>query len=401
MRGLTAWLVTRLIPDHERTDDLVVRSRYGRLEGWVSVVLTFAMFLVKIAAGLAVRSVALIADAMHTLSDCATSAVVILGFSIAKKPSDREHPYGHARMEPIATLVVAVLLFVVAAEFLKESVCAIVQPRALRPPPWMIGVLLGTVLIKVFLARFANTLAVTIDSKALKADAIHHLSDVWATGLVVLALVAAQFGFMWVDGAMGLVVCAIIAFSAYAILRETVDTLLGHAPATATIVRIRDLARAFEGVTGVHDITVHEYGRKRLISLHIEVSDKIAVSALHELSEQVEARISEEFEGTTVVHIDPVNKDHPLYAQVRDRIGQLVAADARVASFHDLRIVGTEPDPSKLVFDVVLAGATRRRETEDVIDALRRRLNETFPAMQSRITVEPRYRYTPEPDTRG
>jgi len=188
MTAFTRWAAARLIKDHDQVDSLGVRSRYGALEGWTSIVVNTLLFGVKISVGLLINSIALIADAVHTIADTATSIVVIVGFRVARKPSDREHPFGHGRMESIAALVVALLLFEASFELLRSSVRSTLEPSSATASIGVIVLIIGTIAIKELLARFAYALGDIIDSQALRADALHHRSDVVATALAVVAL---------------------------------------------------------------------------------------------------------------------------------------------------------------------------------------------------------------------
>ena len=230
MKKFTQWIAAKVIKDHQSVNDLKVRSRYGALEGWTSIVINLLLFVVKIVLGLSIRSVSLIADAVHTLADSGTSAVVIIGFKIARKPSDKEHPFGHGRMESVAALVVSVLLFMAGVELVEKSIHAIVKPHSSTAPTGVILVILVTIVIKELMSRFSYQLGEIIDSQALKADALHHRSDVFATALVVVALIATRFGYYNIDGIMGVGVSLIIFYSAFLIAKEAVNPLLGEEP---------------------------------------------------------------------------------------------------------------------------------------------------------------------------
>ena len=395
MKKLTRWIAARFIKNHQQMNDLEVRAGYGMLEGWTSVVGNTILFAIKITVGLSFNSIALIADAVHTLADSVTSVVIIMGFKMARKPSDREHPFGHGRMEAIATLVVAVLLFVAGIELLESSVHAIIQPKATLVSGWVILLIIGTIIIKELMARFAYELGDMIDSRALKADALHHRSDVVATGLVVVALICSRFGYPGVDGLMGIGVSLIIAYSAYSIFKEVIDPLLGEAPSKETLKEIETLAMMTPGVTGVHDIIFHAYGQTSVVSLHLEVSDKESAVKLHDLSADVEERLAVRLGGHIITHIDPINKEHPQYETVVGVINEIISDDRRVQSFHDLRIVGCELNRCKAVFDIVLDDAAGEQESGDIVRAIRAGFCNRFPEMTPVIKVDPKFSYAP------
>jgi len=394
MKKFTQWIAAKAIKDHQNVNDLKVRSRYGTLEGWTSIVINLLLFVIKIVLGLSIRSVSLIADAVHTLADSGTSAVVIIGFKIARKPSDKEHPFGHGKMESVAALVVSVLLFMAGVELLEKSIHAIIKPHSSTAPTGVILVILATIVIKELMARFSYQLGEIIDSQALKADALHHRSDVIATALVVVALIATRFGYHNIDGIMGVGVSLIIFYSAFSIAKEAVNPLLGEAPSKEAIKEIENLALAHEGVSGVHGIIFHKYGYTSVISLHIEVSDNDSASKLHALAEQVEDTITQKIHGMAVVHVDPINKEHPQYEQIFQTINEIISEDRRVNAFHDLRIVGCDANKCNVVFDIGLEQDADEQETYDIIRSITEKFKTKFPEMKTVIKAEPKYAYS-------
>ena len=394
MKRFTRWLVSKSIKDHQNINDIKVRARYGNLEGWTSIVINLLLFAVKITIGLSIKSVALIADAVHTLADSVTSVVIIIGFKIAKKPSDKEHPFGHGRTESVAALIVSVLLFIAGFELLEESIRSIVKPQESTASLNVILIITGTIIIKELMARFSYQLGDIIDSQTLKADALHHRTDVFATGLVVVALIASHFGFRGVDGIMGALVSLIIFYSAYSIAKEAVNPLLGEAPSDETIMEIDSLAKTFDGVLGVHDIIYHKYGQTIIVSLHIEVSDKGSAFDLHELAETVEEAIGQKIGGVVIAHIDPINMDHPQYHAIKQEIEEIVSKDKRVSSFHDLRIIGCALDKCSVVFDIVLEKSADEQDRYDIVRSIRERVGEKFPGMKTAVRVDPKFVYS-------
>jgi len=393
MRKFTHWIVTKTIKDFNRINDLKVRARYGLLEGWVSIVINLLLFFIKGALGLATKSISLIADAIHTLADIATSIVVIIGFKIAKKPSDKEHPFGHGRMEAVATLIVAVLLVVAGVEFLESSIGRIIHPIPVSASWLVLTVITTTVIIKELLALFAKELGVMIDSKTLEADFLHHRSDVIATALVVVALISSRYGYTRIDGCAGVLVSSIIIYSGYIIAKEAVNPLLGEAPSKEFIQKIEEIAKNCEGVYGVHDVIVHQYGQESLVSLHIEVSDDETPVRLHDLSEDVEMKIGDAINGTVVVHIDPINKSHERYSELESAVREMISEDDRIISFHDLRIVGCDNNICNVVFDIVLDDGVDEQEEYDIKQLLKENFTVRFAEMRFVIKSEPKFAY--------
>ena len=392
--GFAQWLAKSLIKDHDKAADMSVRAAYGVLEGWVSIIINTLLFMVKLAMGIAVSSIALVADAVHTLSDTASSIVLITGFNIAKKPSDKEHPFGHGRMEFVTALIIAILLVVTAVELLRISAKNILAPSAVLAGWGVIVIVAGTLAVKELLARFSFELGHIIDSQALKADATHHRSDVFSSIPVIIALIGSRYGLLRLDGIMGVGVSIFIIYSAYKIAKEAIDPLLGEPPAKETIKRIEDIACAHKQVHAVHDIICHKYGQTNVISLHIEVSDKETASVLHDLSERVEADIVKQLGGMVVIHVDPINRDHPLYGPIEKAIAELVGADPRIHKFHDLRIVGCAGQKCNVLFDIVFEQDIDDKEGATIARHISSKLRRRFPRCRFIIKPDPKYAYT-------
>ena len=388
---VSTWIVARLVPGYRNVDDPSVRARIGLLEGWLSVVVNTLLFFLKGALGLATGSVALIGDALHTLADSFTSVVVIFGFRMAEKPPDEKHPFGHGRMEGIAAIVIAVLLGVVALEMGKAAFDRLAHPTISKEiPHWIIWALIGTVLVKELLARFSFDLGEIIKSDALTADGWHHRSDVLATVMVVAAFVGMHWNLVWLDGVMGIGVAVMIAWAAWETISSAINPLLGeHAP-PEMYDEIEHIAKSVPGVRGVHDILVNRYGTLIIISVHIEVSASENATRLHEMSDDVEAALGKRFTGHAIVHIDPLNTDHPHYEEVRRIIAEFLAGEPAVQSFHDLRLVGTAKR-FKVVFDIALKPSAGEVDMSALRARVRHRLREKFSLASLVIDVEPPY----------
>jgi cation diffusion facilitator family transporter len=367
MQRFTRWLAAKTIADYRQVDHPRVRARYAALEGWVSIVLNTLLFVVKLTLGLLTHSVALVADAVHTLSDSATSVLVIIGLKIAGKPADQKHPFGHGKMEPVATLVISVLLFVIGFELLKEALSNIATPSIVEIHWGAIAIVAGTVVVKELMARFAYVIGATIDSDTLKADAAHHRSDALSTVLVLVALIGTHLGALYLDGVMGAGVALIIFYFAYGIARDAIDPLLGEAPPRETIDEIERAASGFPVVQGIHDVLYHKYGSTVDVSLRIEVSGMESAEQLHQLAEAVEEKIGRVVGGRVIVHMDPIDRDHPQYQAVSQALDEVVALCPSVKSFHELRILDEGPKRCKALFYLAL----KEEAPEEVAEILR------------------------------
>lgn len=394
MKKITRWIVKKFIKNSEFINNPYVRSEYGILEGFVSLLINIALFIVKMMIGYSLKSMALIADAFHTLSDSITSGVVILGFLIARKPSDKEHPFGHGQIEPIATLVVSILLFIVGFELAKSSFVKIQSPET-RQASWaIVGIIFVTIILKELLSQFSFELGKMIDSDVLKADALHHRSDAISTVLVIVAMVGARYHVLWLDGLMGFVVSLCICYFAYKIAQDAINPLLGEPPSEELLIAIEKIAMNFDGVHGVHDIIVNQYGQTKIISLHLEVSDKENVNILHALSEKVEEEIAARMEAVVVAHIDPINREHPRYQEFYDFISKIVSDSVRIKNFHELRIVGVSSEKCTLVFDVALQEDVPDKEKFKAVKEILQRFKDVYPLVKINVKVEQRFVYS-------
>ncbi len=327
------------------------RAEIGALEGWVSIVLNAVMFIGKLIFGLIANSVSLIADAFHTLSDVATSIVVIIGFKVAQKPADREHPYGHGRAETIATLTIAILVGMVGLEFIKMGIERLFSNECVETSPLVITIVAITVIIKEWMARFASKLGDLINSDTLRAEAMHHRSDMLSSLLVIVALVGVYFHINWLDGVMALGVAAMMLHSGYEIAMGAIDELLGKPVTKELLNQIKSEAKQIHGVLNSHDIFVHTYGSHKFISIHLEVSEGQTPEETHHIADQVERRLNQSMNAEVVTHIDPVSIEGEAYQKTRDILDNIVKSNQVECSIQDLRIIG-KPNPDAILFEV-------------------------------------------------
>lgn len=340
-RGFTGWLTRCALPANLSPTSPDGRTRIGLLQGIVSIAVNGGLFLIKAVLALLTGSVALWADAVHSLSDVGSSLVVVFGFWWSRKPRDVQHPFGHGRVELITTLVIAVLLVVMSIEFARVSLGRIIDPQPYLAPWWMIGVVAGTILFKHWLSVFALVLARATQSSALAADFWHHVADAFSTLLVLVALIASRYGYYTIDGWSGLGVAAFLLYTGIATARDAISPLLGEAPSPEDVQRIETAAMDVKGVRGVHDLILHTYGDDRLMSLHIEVDANKTALEVHDIAEEVEARVERVMNGgKVIVHVDPIDRTHPQYNEAEGVMRDVVADARHLSEFHDLRLDG-------------------------------------------------------------
>ena len=345
-----------LPPDHPEN-----RTRIGMLEGWVSTAISLVLCVAKGWLGLVSGSVSLIADATNNLMDMGSSLVVALGFQWSRKPSDEEHPFGHGRIEAVATLVLSIALLVVGFEVAKSGIVRLVNPKPVEAPLWIMVAVGITVALKFWLAVFARSLAKLSKSHVLDADAWNHTFDVASTLLVLLALAGSRIGWVALDGWAAILVAMFIVFTGVKFAREAIDILLGKKPDPEEVEAIHRIVEAVEGVLGVHEIMVHQYGDVKMVSFHIEVEATLTVIDAHRMAEVAEEAVESRMLWRAVAHVDPVDRSHPLFEELRMALARHVQADPELIDFHDLRTDGDTP-PYRISFDLVTGMGTRRNK---------------------------------------
>lgn len=301
---LTKLLLRVFVKNYHRPDAPGVRTRLGFLEAWISIAGNLILFFFKIVFAIAVNSVSLMADAFHTLSDMATSIIILFGFRTAGRPSDSKHPYGHGRAENIAALIVAILLIITGIEFIHAAIRRLNNPQPITNTTWIIIIMVISIIIKEWLARFSFHIARIIKSKMLEADAWHHRADSFTSILVILAAVGAKCGFPFLDGVFALIIALLIIWTGFRLARSTASFLLGEAPSPELVNQIITIAASVPGVKGIHGIEIHDYGTTKTCSAHIEVTPNLSTDQSHEIANEVEGALKTRLGLPTVVHID-------------------------------------------------------------------------------------------------
>jgi cation diffusion facilitator family transporter len=282
-------------------------KKYGYFEGIFSVVVNILLFVFKFVFGIVLNSISLIADSLHSLSDVATSAIVIFGFKVSSKPPDAEHPFGHGRAERIVSIVIACLLIVVGLEFFRSGFTRFRNPVPVKADIVIIIMLCISVFIKEFLYWMSLNLGKRIDSTALKADAWHHRTDAFSTVLVVFGFIAFRFGLYSMDGILGMAVAGIIVYTGVVIIKESGSALIGEAPPTSLVDKIKATAADLGGVNDVHHIHVHDYGGQLEVTIHVRLDGETHLEDAHDKASEVEQAIKKCIPGTEVtVHLEPM-----------------------------------------------------------------------------------------------
>jgi len=350
---MITFLAKKLIPEYRDYHDENVRRSYGVLCGSVGIVLNLLLFALKFVSGLFSGSIAITADAFNNLSDAGSSLVSLLGFKLSGQQPDKEHPFGHGRLEYVAGLVVAGLILLMGVELLQGSLEKIRTPSAVEVSWLVLAILALSVLVKFYMWHYNRAVAKKIDSAVIAATATDSLSDAAATAVVLLATAAYRFVDWPLDGWLGLLVAALVLRAGFLAARDTVNPLLGQPPSLEFVEEVEKLVRSHEEIIGIHDLIVHDYGPgRRMVTLHAEVDAAGDMLALHDVVDTVENELVEALNCLATIHMDPVCTDETT-GELRRQVEQLVKTiDTRI-TIHDFRMVGG-PTHTNLIFDAVV-----------------------------------------------
>jgi cation diffusion facilitator family transporter len=357
MDFLTKPLAKRFLGAYQEPLTVEARVKGGVFEGTVSIIGNILLTALKLIFALVTNSIALLADAVHTASDVLTSAVVVAGFRMAKRPADIDHPYGHGRIEPIATLIISVLLFWAGIEFAHAAYDRLRQPPDIKWNAVAFGLMVFSAVFKEWMTRFALSIGKLIESDMLKADAWHHRSDAAASVLVAISLVAAPWGYKRIDSVFGFCVAGLIVYTGIHLLRSMTNILMGMAPSQDLIDRVIKAGLSVDGVEEVHDINVHDYGHQKVISLHVVIPGELDTTRSHHLATLVERAVADAVKASTVVHVDPSLPSQlvPTRQTVENTVKQVIRAYPEIKGFKGIRVSAPKGRPV-VDFHIIMDG---------------------------------------------
>ena len=372
---MTNWLLRTFIKNSDHSEDPKVRAAIGILSGIVGIVCNVLLCGGKLAVGIATGSVSITADAMNNLSDATSSVVTMLGFRLAERPADEEHPFGHARYEYLSGLAVSALILIIGVELAKSSLDKVLHPAAVEFGWTTAAVLVGSILVKLWMSLFNTRLSKTIHSATLAATAADSRNDVITTSAVLLAALIEHFTAFRADGWMGLAVSCFILYSGVGLAKDTISPLLGENADPELREKIVDNIRACPKVLGFHDLMVHDYGPgRRFASVHAELDHRIDPLVAHEILDEIERQAKRDLHVDLVIHYDPVVTNDPELDRMHVRVEQLLHTYDIRLGVHDFRMVPGKGHVN-LIFDVVLPTDLRGQEA-DITAALEKALNQ-------------------------
>lgn len=344
------------------TGDSRVRLAYGRLAGAAGLTANIFLFLLKLAAGLLAGSLAVMADAFNNLSDAGSSVVTLVGFKLSAAPPDQEHPFGHGRMEYLSTLVVAALIIVAGFELVTASFDKILHPTLPDFGVIQVVILILAIGGKLWMALFYRRIGGIIDSETLKAAAADSRNDVICTGVVLISSVVGWISGLAIDGYVGVVVALFVMWSGVSIMKNTISPLLGQAPSPELVRSIRETVMAHDGVVGVHDLMVHNYGPGRcVISLHAEVPCREDLLRSHDRVDCIEKELMAKYHAIVCIHMDPVDTEDERVESLKILVKTILEDIDPRMDMHDFRVVFGETH-TNLIFDLVLPFDTQENK---------------------------------------
>lgn len=361
---MITFLASLFIKDRRNYDSPAVRQAYGVLSGAVGIGLNILLFLGKWIAGTLSGSIAITADAFNNLSDAGSSIITLIGFRLSGQAPDPEHPFGHGRMEYISGLLVSVAILVMGFELIWSSFGKLRDPEPIESSALVLGILLASILVKVYMFYYNRSLSKKLDSAAMKATSVDSLSDTVATTLVLIATVISKYTGLILDGWFGILVGIFIVYTGGSTLKETIDLLIGQPPKKEFIDEIREIVLGHSLVYGVHDLIVHDYGPgRRMISLHAEVAVDGDIQDIHEQIDHIEHELQEKLNCSATIHMDPIVTDDEEVLEMKAKVEAMVQSLDEAFSMHDFRMV-KGPTRTNLIFDVEVPRKTSLTDNE-------------------------------------
>ena len=348
------FLIKTFIKNSENTENPKIRQKYGTLSSIVGIICNVLLFLIKYAMGTLSHSISIVSDAFNNLSDCAGCLVTLLGYKMASKPADKNHPFGHGRMEYLTSLIIAALIIFVGIELLKNSVEKIINPVEIRFSFAVLISLVFSIAVKLWMAVFNAELGKKINSSVLTATAKDSKSDVIATSATLIALICSLFTTLPVDGVMGLLVSVFILKSGYDIVKDTVDELLGKPADPEIINHIKEYVLKNDKIIGIHDLIIHSYGPGNMIgSCHVEVKSNESFTEVHDIVDSIEREIHNNLNILMTIHMDPIEVNDMLTNKCKKLVNNIIHSIDSSLDLHDFRIVSGESH-TNLIFDLVV-----------------------------------------------
>lgn len=387
---MTEWLIRHFVKGYQYNTDPEVRNSYGKFAGIVGIICNVLLCTAKGLIGLIVGSVSIIADALNNLSDAASNIISLLGFKLASKPADPEHPYGHGRYEYLSGLAVSVIIVVIGVELIQSSINKIMQPEPTEFNATVAVILIMSILVKLWMAVFNRTIGKRISSTTLEATAVDSRNDVITTTVVLICAIVSYLTGLDLDGWVGVAVGAFIIYSGIELLRETISPLLGKAAEPEEVAHIQKKIMSYPGVLGTHDLMVHDYGPgRKFASAHVEMAAEADPMESHDLIDNIEQDFLHDENMIVTLHYDPIITNDPEVKDMRNQVNKMVKTIDPKLSIHDLRTV-PGPTHTNVIFDCVKP-ADLQMSNEELIEKISTLVAEKYPKSICKINIDQSY----------
>ena len=368
---MTNFILKTFMKDYSDNKDSATRKKAGFLSSTVGIVCNIILFVSKFIIGTIANSVAIISDAFNNLTDCLSCIITMFGYNLASKPADKEHPFGHGRMEYFTSLIIAVFIIIVGFEFFKTSLSRIFNKEDIDVTYFTIIVLVLSILLKFWMYLFNKKMSTIFNNQAMMATSYDSLSDAMTTSITLIGSIISLFTDFPIDGVIGLIVSGLIIKTAISIIKDTLDELLGKPADKETTQQLLDIVMSHQGILGVHDLMIHNYGPNNMIaSLHAEVDAKQNVLEAHDTIDNIEKEIFEKMKIMTTIHLDPIETDNIQLNQYKTIVSKVLNEIDPELSFHDFRMVVGQTH-TNLIFDVIISDKYRDKNQmlKEKIDA--------------------------------
>ncbi len=375
---MTKLLISLFVKNSGNVTDAKVRSAYGTLGGMVGIICNLLLFAGKFFAGIITGAISITADAFNNLSDAASSIITLIGFYIAGKPADEDHPFGHGRMEYVSGLIVSLAILLMGFELLKSSIEKIIHPENITFQIISVVILIVSILVKFWMAVFNKSIGNRIQSEAMNATATDSLNDCISTAAVLGGMLIFYFLGYNLDGIIGVLVACFVLWGGYGAIKDTLNPLLGELPDPQLVDNIEDMVMRHDMVIGVHDMIVHDYGPgRRIVSLHAEVPYTVDIMEAHDMIDHIEMRLMQEYQCEATIHMDPVVTDDEETTKTKEKIQTLIDQYDKTLSIHDFRMV-TGKTHTNVIFDLVVPYG-KKYDVKKILKDIRQKIREEMP----------------------
>ena len=388
---MTEFLVRHFVKDYENTSKVSVRTAYGVLASVTGIFCNILLFAAKWLIGYLLHSISVMADAFNNLSDAGSSIISLIGVKMAGKPADKEHPFGHGRIEYIAALIVAFLVMEVGFTFFKSAIAKIREPEELYFQAVSMLILFLSVAVKLWMGVFNKNLGKRINSQVMMATAADSMGDVITTGATIASVLFFYFTGINIDGYVGLGVSLVVMWAGIGIAKDTLEPLIGQAVDPKVYLQITNFVEKYDGVVGSHDLIVHNYGpAKSMASIHAEVPNNVDIEDSHAVIDRIEREAMEKMGLFLVIHMDPVETEDKKVLAIKKDAEEIIKEMDKRVSIHDFRVVGGK-DHKNLIFDMVIPYEYDKEKQNDLREEFARRLREKDNRYHAVITMERSY----------